>query len=904
MARRTATGLRVVLGIACVVLVVFAVQAFSAERLRSGSFCVIGAYMAAVILAWSILADPRLREFCNVLCSASSLILLAAALFGLAFLGLPERSFWALAGLAVCALVAAYFTREAGTAKGQEPLQRAVDPPAGTPATAPPAVSDDVRVSTAKLPTTGELLYGRDDELALLDSAWGDDGTHIVSFFAWGGVGKTALVKRWLGHLSQGGYRGAARVYGYSFYSQGAKEGGQASADQFVAHALEWFDGPKGAELAQSPVSAWEKGEKLAELVAQERTLLVLDGLEPLQRPANGQLKDPALCCLLKQLAGRNPGLCVLTTRLAVEELGEWTDTTVRRKRLKRLPVPAAVELLRELGCEGTDAELRETAEEFDCHALALTLLGRYLAVRYHGDVRERDRVPKLTVERDQGGHARRVMESYEKWLSGTAELAVLRLMGLFDRPAVAGAIEALRAEPPIPGLTEPLSDISERQWKYALRDLRKHGLLAPEDDEEPGALDCHPLIRKHFADRLRETAPEAWTEAHGRLYEYYRSVPEVEQPDTIEGLAPLYGAVAHGCAAGLYQEALHEVYYPRVCRQEEYYAVNKLGAFGADLTAVSAFFEEPWNRPAASLRESDKAFLLNQAACWLRALGRLEEALEPMDASAQRTIEPKRWDNAARGAGNLSELCLTMGDVEGAVAYAERSVQYAERSRDKFVRLYSRTTLADALHQAGRVGEAEELFEEAERMQAEREPQYPLLYSLQGCRYCDLLLARGEYDEVLDRARQTLEWAASAGGSLLTIALDKLSLGRAHALRPEGGDSAEARRQLDEAVAGLRQAGDRTELPRGLLARAAFFRQVGEFKSAKHDLDEALTIATRGSMRLWEADCRLEYARLFLETDRRDEARGHYEKAAEMVEEMGYHRRDEEVEELRGQLS
>ena len=33
------------------------------------------------------------------------------------------------------------------------------------------------------------------------------------------------------------------------------------------------------------------------------------------------------------------------------------------------------------------------------------------------------------------------------------------------------------------------------------------------------------------------------------------------------------------------------------------------------------------------------------------------------------------------------------------------------------------RTTLADALHQAGRLDEAEALFEEAERMQEERQP-------------------------------------------------------------------------------------------------------------------------------------------------------------------------------------
>ena len=51
----------------------------------------------------------------------------------------------------------------------------------------------------------------------------------------------------------------------------------------------------------------------------------------------------------------------------------------------------------------------------------------------------------------------------------------------------------------------------------------------------------------------------------------------------------------------------------------------------------------------------------------------------------------------------------------------------------------------ADALHQAGRRAEAETRFREAEQMQAERQPDYPLLYSLQGFQYCDLLLATSE---------------------------------------------------------------------------------------------------------------------------------------------------------------
>ena len=39
-------------------------------------------------------------------------------------------------------------------------------------------------------------------------------------------------------------YRGAARVFGHSFYSQGSREDAQASADSFLDRALQFFGDP------------------------------------------------------------------------------------------------------------------------------------------------------------------------------------------------------------------------------------------------------------------------------------------------------------------------------------------------------------------------------------------------------------------------------------------------------------------------------------------------------------------------------------------------------------------------------------------------------------------------------------------------------------------------------------
>ncbi|NIM16787.1 MAG: TIR domain-containing protein, partial [Candidatus Aminicenantes bacterium] len=425
--------------------------------------------------------------------------------------------------------------------------------------------SEKQKVSLSKLPTTGTDFFGRTKQLKELDQAWEDAHTHIVTLIAWGGVGKSALVNHWLNLMGRSNYCNARNVYGWSFYSQGAEEGKQASADEFMQEILKWFGDPEPGEG-----SAVEKGRRLANLVRQERTLLILDGLEPLQYPPgevhgfDGRLKDQGLITFLKELAGggEQAGLCVITSREPVTDLANKMGFTVKEMQLERLSMETGNQLLKKLGAYGAEKEINKAVEEYDGHALALTLLGQYIKKVYDGDIRKRDRIPRLTKERRQGRHARRVMEAYERWLGETPELNILRMMGLFDRPVKMGAINALKAEPAIPGVTDKLREIAEDDWQFAIDNLRAASLLAKKDPQKPEVLDCHPLIREHFGDKLRKKNPKGWKEAHKRLYHYYKDLPEKEYPDTLEEMEPLFAAVAHGCRAKLHQEALDDVYW------------------------------------------------------------------------------------------------------------------------------------------------------------------------------------------------------------------------------------------------------------------------------------------------------------------------------------------------------
>jgi hypothetical protein len=236
-------------------------------------------------------------------------------------------------------------------------------------------VLSETDVDTCRLPQTGYELFGRQAELQLLNDAWETNKTNVVVFVAGGGVGKSTLVNKWIERMRWDNFRGACRVYGWSFYSQGAEDK-VASADLFIRTALEWF----GDEHPDQG-SPWAKGERLADLVAREKTLLILDGLEPVQFSGEierGRLRDPALAALLAALADDNSGLCVITTREKVSDIADIHYAVVQRD-LEELDLESGRMVLRMGGVRGTDHELEDAARSFGNHALTLRLLAQYL---------------------------------------------------------------------------------------------------------------------------------------------------------------------------------------------------------------------------------------------------------------------------------------------------------------------------------------------------------------------------------------------------------------------------------------------------------------------------------------------------------------------------------------------
>jgi len=269
---------------------------------------------------------------------------------------------------------------------------------------------------------------------------------------------------------------------------------------------------------------------------------------------------SPAIEALLLTLAQSRRSatagvLCVVTTREPITDLRSFQTTTAPERTLEHLVPESVATVLWNAGARragaapitANDQELKEASREVQGHALTLQLLGSFLSRAHRGDIRRRALVRFDKADAAvQGGHAFRVMGAYQNWLAqsgeaGRRQLAVLRLLGLFDRPADPDCLTALGVRPAIPSLTEPLTALSDEDWNILVAGLESAGLVKttpwepkrvkgfgeekarkrmeavasghdfplgePEDFTPPHGLlagdrvvlDAHPLLRQHF---------------------------------------------------------------------------------------------------------------------------------------------------------------------------------------------------------------------------------------------------------------------------------------------------------------------------------------------------------------------------------------------------------------------
>lgn len=773
-----------------------------------------------------------------------------------------------------------------------------------------PAIEHRMRAndgSASGLPSTPIRVHGRGGILSRLDKALASSRTSIVVMRGPPGIGKTAAVGQWL--TSRDHRRFGYRVFEWSFYRQGDQYRSGLGAygvtsDQFIDTALRSFG---ASHIADSSLSARAKARALADAIRDTRSILILDGLEPLQiAPAAGLehpglLKDSGIATLLGELVRRPASAtCVVTTRVDVADLAPTVGRGTSVITVPGLTPSQGGRFLRWGGVAGPATDLAEASRELGGHPLSLVLLARWLVdTTLDRHVKRRVLIDYLDADDLQNGRVGRLLRAYVEWLASAGEngartLQLLWLVSLFDQPCGILQLEALRGSPELGDLTASLRGLTAPQWRLVLVQLRRLGLtyetgFGPSVWQAPDALsiELHPVLRQFLSTQASESYPEEWKLAHRMMYAHFSSVAAAE-PATLNELQPLFRAVYHGCRGGVAGSAFEAIYQDRIRRGYEAFCTKKLGAFGSELATLSNFFDRN-GLPLSDMSEDQQGLLYHQMGFALRGVGFLDDAVRLTARGKDIAVARCDWKHASRRANNESELALMLGDIAAARSVGEESVLYADRNGEPFEAMAFRTTLAEAEYAAGRTEAASRLFRLARRIQARRGDVPPTLYSVQGYRQAELLLdpaetfallARNHSASVTDEGRSGRHWrnavrrcslgaalgsgmiAASdyAGSRLLARALGELVFARATICSrvlcrdpPERGLAA-----FDRAIDGLREAGQLPEIIKGLIARATGHILVGAHAAATEDLAEAGGLAAMARMPLLLLDIEL----------------------------------------------
>lgn len=755
-------------------------------------------------------------------------------------------------------------------------------------------------VSIASLPITGLDIFGRDEEITKLNNWWQNGRTNIVQIVAFGGVGKSALVNKWLSVISKDHYRYANRVYAWSFYWQGHSSDIKSSGDFFIENALEWF-----GDENPTKGTPWAKASRLANLIRSYRTLLVLDGLEPLQSPPGpreGIIENPAVSLLIRELASDNHGLCVLTSRLPSTDLESFRDGRVETINLENLGVLDGTSLLKSLGIKGNEYVYQKAIQTYAGHPLSLSLLAGYLNVVHDADIESFHELQSLMDEEKNCGHVSNIMQAYLGWLEGKPEREFLFLIAIFDRAVSLTDIQTIANTESVPALTDKLANFSRNEWYYGISLLCDANLISKWRKNGEIFLDCHPIVRDFVGDYLVCNNEESWREAQSLLFDFLLERSE-QQEDLMEELESLFRAVMHGANANRYLEAF-DVYFNRIKNRQ--FSISAEVSHHADHACLRAFFEKPWAKPIPSLPEDAQMYILASTATNLIYLGKIKEALQPCYTGITWFLQNERWEEATAAAAPLASMLIASGDLPKAMELVDDLMPAAAKSQNDVVSAMASNFKAYILYLMGEMQSAKHHFEAGDEIISKLLPTQPVNLPTISAYYCKFLLDTGEIPEALNRSLKTFAWRRRESWQ---VRIDTTSLLASDTLVQglifmELGDLTNARICLDEQVDLFRSLDEWLYLPTGLNYRARFLIRVGEFDKARSDLEESVDISKRTGARFGEWEAYLEFASLHLKMEDFTECERYLNLASSMEGMDSYKFRNSEIREMREALA
>ncbi len=745
----------------------------------------------------------------------------------------------------------------------------------------------DLSLTDYPAPSPLSEWVGREDLLKQLNQDWNDADTKVVGLIGFGGEGKSSLAGKWIADLLKDPkQKRPDGLFWWSFYDR-------RSVDEFFEAALTYLS-RKNENLLKDFKTPNTRAKLIAGMLYSGDYLFVLDGLEVMQKQEGddyGEFGSDDLRQFLEYFsAPGHSSFCLITSRAPVFDLMD--HTTFIHRDVDRLSDDEGCALLKKVGVKGAESDLKKAVEQWDGHAITLSLIGAYLAKTHNGDIAHLNDIEPPTADEPRYERVHRILRRYDEHLTDD-ERAFLQLFSAFRTPVEESAFDKVfRTKTKENALNAPIAALNDAEFKALVKRLQNYRML--RHDPQENHYTTHPLIRAHYFTLLSQRASSQTQKTHEQIKDYYLSVAgEVPHHPTLEDLIPLIEVVHHACQAGAYDEAFR-VYWVRIYQLDRKVLIHELGAYETDLALATQFFSAGDTSQEPQVSDPRyKSYILNDVGLCLMSLGRLSDAVPFFERMVKGYLAEDELAFASAGYRNLANLYADLGRLADSGQAAGEALQLARRAADKKTELNSLGYQAWAAHLSGDLETAGTAFQQEEDIEREVDSNKLYLYSLNGIQHADHLRRMGKADYARRVTKANLKICEKAHWAD-DISKCKRVLGD---LEADAGVHERAGQHYENALKIARNITRQDVLIEALLARgrwqakqAAQTKEHTSLQQAFSDLNEALGYATKGGFRIYEADIRVALAWAHLADEQQKPAGQEAGRALAMSEEMDYY--------------